>query len=83
VRLFRLQAGFKDPLLDFHRAIMPHIGMTLRGSRRLCTRAMQQRKPITIDLLMKIAVELRKVIRIYNRIDITRLFFLSRSPTST
>jgi hypothetical protein len=60
VRLFRLQAGFKDPCLDIHGAAMPQIDMALRGSRRLCTRSSLQRKPITIDLLFKLVIELRK-----------------------
>lgn len=34
--------------------------MALRGSRRLCIRTTEQRRPITLDLLIKISVELRK-----------------------
>jgi integrase len=60
IRLFRIQAGFKDPFLDSHGTVFPQIGMILRGTRRVCPNGVQQRKPLTLDILIKLTDELRK-----------------------
>ena len=60
IRLFRIQAGFKDPFLDDHGSVFPQIGMILRATRRVFPKCEQQRKPLTLDLLIKLVDELHK-----------------------
>ena len=62
IRFFRLRAGFSDPFLDQHGAVIPQIKMALLGARRLHFTTPRQCKPISLHLLFQLVAVLRQCV---------------------
>ncbi|CAF2752324.1 unnamed protein product [Rotaria sp. Silwood2] len=59
IRFYCLRDGFSDPFLDMNDFIIPQFKMALRDMHRFSTLAIKQCKPMTINLLNILIIELR------------------------